>query len=149
LKYRPNQRLATVMSSWLEELVARETWSIDLVTAVPLSGKRRSVRGYNQVGLVARKLSQRIGVEFDDDALVRTRDTRSQVGLDPGDRAANVEDAFQASPEKVDGRNVLIVDDLLTTGATMTACHTALAKAGAGQICAIAVARAQGRRSHS
>jgi ComF family protein len=148
LKYRPNQRLAAVMSGWLEELVRRERWTIDLVTAVPLSDQRRSVRGYNQAGLVARKLSQRIGVEFADDALTRTRDTRSQVGLDPGARAANVEDAFRASPEKVEGHNVLIVDDLFTTGATMIACHAALVEAGAGQVRAIAVGRAQGRRAH-
>lgn len=149
LKYRPNQRLADVMSGWLEEIVAREGWSIDLVTAVPLSVQRRAVRGYNQAGLVALRLSERIGVDFESDALARTRDTRSQVGLDPDARAANVEGAFRASPEKVDGRSVLIVDDLFTTGATMAACHAALTMAGAARAYALAVARAQGRKSHS
>jgi ComF family protein len=147
LKYRPNCRLAEVMSGWLSDLVARTKWPVDLVTAVPLSVRRKRVRGYNQADLVAHRLAHRLGVGFADDALVRTRDTRSQVGLDIESRAANVEDAFRALPERVDGRSVLIVDDLFTTGATMVACHAALVRAGARQTFAVAVARAQGRRS--
>lgn len=147
LKYRPNRRLAEVMSGWLEDVVARTKWAVDLVIAVPLSARRKKVRGYNQADLVACRLAHRLGVEFADDVLVRTRDTRSQVGLDVESRAANVEDAFVATPHKVDERRVLIVDDLFTTGATMSACHAALVQAGAGQTYAVAVARAQGRRS--
>lgn len=148
LKYRPNNRLAGVMSGWLEEIVSRESWRIDLVTAVPLSVRRRRVRGYNQADLVARRLAQRLEVSFSDDALVRTRDTRSQVGLDTGARAANVEAAFQAFPERIHGRSVLVVDDLFTTGATVAACHAALEQAGARQTYAAAVARARGARLH-
>jgi ComF family protein len=149
LKYRPNQRLAEIMAGWLEEIVSREGWSINLITAVPLSARRRALRGYNQAGLVARRLSQRIGVDFADDALIRTRETRSQVGLDSDARSANVEGAFRATPETVTGRRVLIVDDLFTTGATIVACHEALTSAGAERTYAVTIARARGRRSHS
>jgi ComF family protein len=149
MKYRPNRRLAEVMSGWLEDTVLRASWSVDLVTAVPLSIRRRMVRGYNQADLVARGLSRRLGVGFADDALVRTRDTRSQVGLDSAARAENVEGAFRAVPQKVDGRSVLVVDDLFTTGATMVACHVALIRAGARQTHALAVARARGRTSNT
>jgi ComF family protein len=144
LKYRPNRRLADVMSAWLAEIACGASWSVDLVASVPLSARRERVRGYNQVDLVARRLSRRLGVEFAEDALVRVRETRSQVGLDSVARAANVEGAFRARPEKVDDRSVLIVDDLFTTGATMVACHTALLQAGARQTFALAVARARG-----
>jgi len=148
MKYRPNRRLAEIMSGWLADLVSHESWPIDLVVAVPLSVRRRTVRGYNQSELFARRLSRRLGVSFADGALLRTRDTHSQVGLDPAARAANVQGAFLAFGERVDGRSVLVVDDLVTTGATMAACHAALETAGARRTYAVAIGRAQARRIH-
>lgn len=149
LKYRPNRRLAEIMSGWLADLVSSESWRIDLVVPVPLSVRRKSVRGYNQTELIARQLAQRLGVGFAEDALVRTRDTRSQVGLDHTARKANVEDAFRAFSGRVDGLAVLLVDDLFTTGATLAACHAGLKTAGAGRTYAVAIGRAQARRSHN
>ena len=149
MKYRPNPRLADIMSGWLADLVSHEAWPVDLVVAVPRSVRRRAVRGYNQSELFARRLSRRLGVGFADGALVRTRNTRSQVGLDPAARAANVQGAFRAFAERVDGRSVLVVDDLVTTGSTMAACHVALETAGAMRTYAVAVGRAQARRLHS
>jgi len=146
MKYRPNRRLGGVMSGWLMELVSREAWSVDLVTAVPLSSRRQAVRGYNQSDLIAHKLSDRLGIQFSSEALSRIRDTRSQVGLDPLARAINVRGAFSANKNLVEGRRILIVDDLFTTGATLAACHAALSSAGAQRAYGISVGRARANR---
>jgi len=128
------------------ELLSRETWSVDLVTAVPLSSRRKAVRGYNQSDLIAHKLSDRLGIQFSSEALSRIRETQSQVGLDPPARAANVRGAFSANGKLVEGRHILIVDDLLTTGATLAACHAALLSAGAQDAYGISVGRARANR---
>jgi len=146
MKYRPNRRLGGVISGWLVELLSRETWSVDLVTAVPLSSRRKAVRGYNQSDLIAHKLSDRLGIQFSSEALSRIRETQSQVGLDPPARAANVRGAFSANGKLVEGRHILIVDDLLTTGATLAACHAALLSAGAQDAYGISVGRARANR---
>ncbi len=75
-------------------------------------------------------------------ALRRIRDTRSQVGLSPAARKRNVQGAFKADSRKVRGQNILIIDDLYTTGATMMACTQALKNAGAMQVFALTAARA-------
>ncbi|HLB65822.1 MAG TPA: double zinc ribbon domain-containing protein [Anaerolineales bacterium] len=142
LKYRPNPRLAARMAGWLAELCGRETWRPSLVVPVPLSKERRRRRGYNQMDLVAKALAGLLGLPCKTDALSRVRDTRSQVGLDAVARHRNVQDAFQARREAVQGSVILLVDDLFTTGATLAACAAALREAGSGEVYALTVGRA-------
>jgi ComF family protein len=109
---------------------------------VPLSPARQRWRGYNQVTLIARSQAARLGNEVAADALTRIVDTRSQVGLDGFARQRNVQGAFLAHPNLVQGHTVCVVDDLLTTGATLAACAEALLDAGASDVMGVTVARA-------
>jgi len=143
LKYRPSQDLASVFAEWLKEIYERERWHAEMIAAVPLAASRQRQRGYNQAELIALALSKTIELPYDPRALQRTRETPSQVGLDPAERWINVSGAFSASPGIGSGPSVLLVDDLVTTGATLSACATALFLEGASQVNGLTVARAR------
>ena len=117
-------------------------WPIDLLIPVPLGKRRLKERGYNQVALVARPLAYQLGLQYEPGALVKARDTRSQVGLSISQRSENVQDAYQADSQVVRGKCVLIMDDVATTGSTISACTTALLTAGAQEVYALTIARA-------
>lgn len=113
----------------------------DLIIPIPLHPKRRRHRGYNQSELLARPLGVAKSILVCASALRRTRDTIPQVGLGPDERQSNVRGAFEADATVVDGRHVLLVDDVLTTGATMSAAAEALLAAGAASVSAYCLAR--------
>ena len=113
----------------------------DLIVPIPLHPRRRRRRGYNQSELLARPLAEAVGVACSATALRRTRHTAPQVGLGPEARAANVQGAFDAAAEEVAGRTILLIDDVLTTGATMTAAAAALLAVGAASVSAYCLAR--------
>jgi ComF family protein len=142
LKYRPDRQLAAWMGACLAESYLQAGWSADVVVPIPLSQGRLRKRGYNQVELLARPLAEMIGQASDPEAVWRTRETRSQVGLNPEDRYANVKDAFRADPDRVGGRAVLLIDDLLTTGATLACAARAVRRAGGHAVYALTMARA-------
>jgi ComF family protein len=122
-----------------------EAEQADLVTAVPLYRWRFYPRGYNQAALLARQL-RRHGLRAPlRRVLVRVRDTRPQVGLSRAARLANVRGAFRVRrPDDVRGRRVLLVDDVMTTGATAGACARALKAAGAKGVTVAVAAVAEG-----
>jgi|Deesub1362A_J573_1020465.scaffolds.fasta_scaffold01778_2 ComF family protein len=142
LKYRPNRRLGSLMAQWLFEVINRTRWRVDAVVAVPLARDRFRHRGYNQTQLIAEPLAALLGCPIVPDALKRVRATRSQVGLDPLGRSENLRGAFVASGKAVCGLKMLVVDDLITSGATMRACAKALLAAGAEGVYGLSVARA-------
>jgi ComF family protein len=113
----------------------------DLILPIPLHPKRQRRRGYNQSELLARPLGRALGVPVDAVSLRRTRHTAPQVGLGPEERHSNVWGAFAADPTGVAGRHVLLVDDVLTTGATMRAAAGAVLSAGAADVSAYCLAR--------
>ena len=142
LKYRPNRRLAGMMALWLADLLRQTRWAVDLLVPIPLGRDRLRHRGYNQTDLIARPLAAMIDCPLNPRALRRIRNTRSQVGLPPWERRRNVAGAFVADEKAVRGRKVLLIDDLITTGATMRACAQALHAAGAGEVYGLSIARA-------
>jgi ComF family protein len=114
----------------------------DVITEVPLHGARERMRTYNQSGLLARGLAKRLGVPYLPHALSRVRRTATQTHLTASERRRNVEGAFRVGPARwVDGRRVLLVDDVMTTGATVNDCARALREAGACEIGVVTVAR--------
>lgn len=153
LKYEGMEPLAKRLGTLLADqiLAIPELPGDLLIVPVPLYGKKRRQRGFNQSALLARGALEalRTGrpalqVKVADSALTRRRATQSQAGLSPHQRRVNVRGAFFVSRgEAVAGRNVLLIDDIYTTGATARACSEALRRAGAKTIWVATVARAQ------
>lgn len=115
---------------------------IDVVVPVPLHPNRLRERGYNQSALLAQALAQRLNRRFDDASLIRTLDTEHQTRLSGDARQNNLRNAFSVvRPPWVRGRTVLLVDDVMTTGTTLSQCAAPLVKAGAARVWCATLAR--------
>ena len=115
----------------------------DLVVPVPLHPKRLSRRGYNQSALLAEAFAERIGRLCDGTSLVRVRDTAHQSRLTGEERLKNLKGAFKVvDPSRIRGRTVVLVDDVMTTGATVGECSAALYAAGAHKVIPFVLAKA-------
>jgi ComF family protein len=142
LKYRRDIGLGEALAMQLAEFVRGLNWPIDIIVPVPLGKKRFQERGYNQVGMIARPLALALGIEYAPKALYRQRETRTQVGLTKAERRDNVRDAFQALNVVADRKTVLVMDDVATTGSTLSFSAEALLSSGAKDVYALTVARA-------
>ena len=142
LKYRRDIGLGEALSNQLAGFVDRLEWPIDMLTPIPLGKKRLRERGYNQVAMIAKPLSLQLGLDYYPKALIRARETRSQVGLSAKERQENVQNAFLADGKMVKGRSILLMDDVSTTGATLSSAAEALYLSGARAVYATTVARA-------
>jgi ComF family protein len=142
MKYGRNAAIGDALAPNLAIYARKLGWRVDMVVPVPLGKQRMKERGYNQVGLLARPLAGLQGWRYLPQVLVRTRETRTQVGLSPLERKENISGAFRAEPILAAGKDILLVDDVVTTGATLAACSDALIKAGARNIYALTLARA-------
>ncbi len=137
LKYGGRPGLADALAGRLARALPAAL-AADLVTAVPLHPARRRERGYNQAWRLATGLAGRLGVPAIEDVIERVRHTPSQARLDPESRRRNVAGAFRVrEPQRYRGRRVIVVDDVLTTGATLEACLGTLAGAGARPVGAV------------
>ena len=133
-----------VMARWLQRAGAEQLRPADFLVPVPLHWTRLFKRRYNQSAELARALGRLSSVKALPDALARTRRTPSQGGLSRQQRKANVRDAFAVKDryrERINGANIVLIDDVITTGATLEACGDALLDAGAAQVTAVALAR--------
>jgi ComF family protein len=131
-------------AAWLERAGAELLAEAELLVPVPLHSRRLFARRFNQSALLARALSGRTGLPWAPDALRRTRPTRPQTSLSAAERAANVRGAFAArvaARRLIEGRRLLLIDDVLTTGATAGACARALLEAGAAGVDVLTLAR--------
>jgi ComF family protein len=142
LKRRQNRALGKRLASYLSELYRSQGWKVDLIVPIPLAANRQSQRGYNQVDLLARPLAATLGMPYVQGALVRSHETKPQFELNAAQRWENLHSAFQADPTPLQGVAVLLVDDIMTTGATLDAAAEALKGAGARQVFALALTRA-------
>lgn len=143
LKYGHRRGVAGFLSRLLVERFPYAPDEHDVVVPVPLDLARLRDRGFNQALLLGRGVARSLGRTVEPRALERIRPTRAQVELDERERRANLRGAVRVRrAEAVDGRRVLLVDDVLTTGATADACADALRRAGAAAIDVLVVARA-------
>lgn len=142
LKHRRNEALGAELAQGLAEVFRRQAWTIDLLVPIPLAPGRRRQRGYNQVDLLARPFAVATGIRLADQALVRRHETLPQFEMNAAQRWENVRDAFAAGSTPLQGMNVLVMDDIMTSGATLNAAAQALKIAGAGRVYALTLARA-------
>ncbi len=147
LKYHDRTDLARSMGQWMVR-AGQEFFNDDpdqlVVVPVPLHPQRLISRRYNQSALLAKEIAEQQNVSYLHDCLKRRRATRQQVGLSDSERAANVRGAFRVpAPLKgeIAGKTIILIDDVMTTGATMQACARVLRRAGAAQIFVIVFAR--------
>ena len=139
-KFSRQLSLLPVMQHWLQQPLCLElVAAADLLAPVPLHPKRIKHRGFNQSLLLAQGFP---GALVAREAVVRTRHTAPQVGLNPKERQDNVKGAFAVTdPSRVKGQNVLLIDDLYTTGSTVKECARVLRRAGASRVEVLTVAR--------
>jgi ComF family protein len=144
LKYQDRTDLAPAMGRWMARAGKELLDEADVLVPVPLHWRRGWSRRYNQSGALARVISRQSGVKLATEALRRIRATEQQVGLSRPQRAANVQGAFKVAPERsadIAGRRVVLIDDVLTSGATTDACARALLRAKAVQVDVLVFAR--------
>ncbi len=137
--------LGRMLAEAISDLLPSSQQGKLLLVPVPLHRSRRRTRGFNQAELIARAALKRLPRELglDSGVLVRQRETVSQVGLSREERIENMRGAFRVSNAgRVKGRNVIVVDDVMTTGTTLAECACVLKQAGAEQVWAATVARA-------
>lgn len=136
--------LGAMLAEAISELLPACGNGKPLLVAVPLHKNRRRSRGFNQAELIARAARKRLRPELElADVLVRQRETISQVGLSREERIENMRDAFRVSDAaRVKGRSVFVIDDVMTTGTTLSECARVLKQAGAERVWAATVARA-------
>jgi ComF family protein len=147
LKYDGQVRLVEPLGELLCQAMFDLDWPVDLVTAVPLHPKRLQERRFNQAALIGCYVALTYAWRFAPHVIRRIRETASQVDLSASERRTNVTGAFAADPENVQGMRVAIVDDVITTGATLLACADALREAGAEEVYGVALAGAVQKRN--
>lgn len=145
LKYEKRQEYGTFYGE-LGALLAKEQisrWKIDIIVPIPLHRKRLEKRGYNQAELIAEAVGERLDLPVDKALLKRKVNTCPQKDLGPVERKANLKNAF-ISKGRLEGGNVLLVDDIYTTGATVDEAARILIKAGADRVYFLVIAIGSG-----
>jgi ComF family protein len=144
LKYQDRTDLAPTMGRWMARAGHELLNEADVLVPVPLHWRRSWSRRYNQSGALGRVIEKQTGVPVARDALRRIRPTEQQIGLSRAQRASNVQGAFKVAADRaaqVQGRRVVLIDDVLTSGATVDACARALLRAKATQVDVLVFAR--------
>lgn len=142
MKFRQKKKYAPYLE-WLIDYsaVTLRLLNVDIVIPVPLHAERLSERGYNQTELIFAGWAKRQGWLWCETDLARTRPTKPQWELKLSERRSNIKDAFVVTrPDLVIGKNILLVDDIITSGTTMNECARVLKKAGALRVCGLALA---------
>ncbi|MEJ6792569.1 MAG: phosphoribosyltransferase family protein [Lacinutrix sp.] len=132
LKYREQQQIGSFLGAWLGTELSHcvDYTTIDIVIPVPLHKKKLKSRGYNQVSKFGKEIAKSLKVEYMDDVLIKVTNTSSQVTKNRFSRWTGKNDLFAlANTHKIAGKHILLVDDIITTGATLEACIQELVKA--------------------
>ncbi len=143
-KYGDQLDLAPVMGGWMARAGKELLADADAIIPVPLHWRRAWARRFNQSAALAKIISERSGVPVAFEALKRVKATAQQVGLSKSERALNVQGAFRVAADRkadISRRQIVLVDDVLTSGATTDTCARALLRAGARQVDVLTFAR--------
>ena len=126
-------------------LKTKKTYSFlkkyDIILYVPMFKKHKLIRGYNQSELIARKISDTLGITLEKNNLAKVINTKKQSTLTKSEREKNVKNAFKLkNPEKIKDKKIILFDDIYTTGSTVNECSKILKKAGAAEIVILTIA---------
>jgi competence protein ComFC len=145
-KYRGFKVLGKSLAEFAVQALGQEEslwWKLDALIPVPLHPKKKKQRGFNQAKLFARELAKLKNLPVIEKRLVKVKTTPAQSSLKAADRRRNLRGAFEViRSEEIEGKNLLLVDDVFTTGSTLRECSRALKKAGANEIRALTIAQA-------
>lgn len=141
LKDRHNVYLGVALAECMYAVLAAQSWKVDLLVPVPLAPHRLAQRGYNQTDLLAQPLAASSGLRYADNLVSRSHETVKQFELHAAQRWENLMGAFQVQGIEAQNANILLVDDIMTTGATLNAASIALKKAGASRVYALTLAK--------
>jgi len=144
LKYHDRTDLAPAMGRWMARAGREVLDGADMLIPVPLHWRRAWHRRFNQSGALGRAIERQSGIALRGDLIRRVRATEQQVGLSRSQRASNVQGAFEVSANakgEIAGRRLVLVDDVLTSGATLDACARTLLRAKAAQVDVLVFAR--------
>ena len=141
LKYKSERVAAWPLADLMAEYLERNPASVDALVPTPLHPRRLRSRGYNQSALLAREIGNRLNRPVREDLLIRVRNTRPQVETQSQqERRDNVVGSFECRAD-ASGLTLLLIDDVATTGSTLSECATALKSAGAARAYALTLAR--------
>jgi ComF family protein len=132
LKYRNQQQIGAFLGEWYGQILAEDPClkSVDTVIPVPLHPRKERKRGYNQVSLFAQKLAVHLQTQYDDRVLIKTANTKTQTSKGRISRWRQKSELYVlGNPTEMTGKHILLVDDVITTGATIEACAEALHRA--------------------
>lgn len=141
LKYRSNPEVGEFLGEILGQKIINEQLNIDLLIPVPMHPEKQKQRGYNQAEKIAEGIKSITLIEIDNDSLIKTKQSISQTKKSREERSKNVDNLFELiNPEKIRNKKIGLVDDVLTTGATLEACSRILLENGANEIHIITIA---------
>jgi ComF family protein len=141
-KYRNLRSIAACLSQYMAGYFVEHELAADVLVPVPMHEKRLNSRGYNQSELLARQISEVISVPVRADLIKRVRDNKPQVRTTSAEeRWSNMRDAFTCVSNEVSGKDIVIIDDVCTSGATLEACAAAVKAKGANKVSGFTLAR--------
>lgn len=143
LKYDNARAAAEPLGKRLADCLQQQDWMIDTMIPVPLHTQRLAERGYNQAQLLAEQVAKMTGILCQPQALQRIRNTQSQVTVSGAERMINLQHAFTANPITIQNHIVLLIDDVYTTGSTLSTCAEALMAAGAQAVYGLTITAAR------
>lgn len=146
-KYSDRQELRVLLGAWMQAAGHDLLNDAHLIVPVPMNRRRLFWRTFNQAAILGHEIGRRTGLPVSVSALRRRRATMPQVGLTRAQRRVNMEGAFGVAKRKrhlIDGHNILLIDDVITTGATINACARVLLRAGAARVDVLTVAMVAG-----
>jgi ComF family protein len=142
LKYRNLKAISPCLAELLADYLKENPLPGEALIGVPLHPRRLRERGYNQSSLIAAELGKRIGLPVIEDCLIRVKQAQPQVkAVDVDERRRNVADAFVCRDEKVSDKQIILIDDVCTSGATLESCAAALKNKGAKSVWGLTLAR--------
>ncbi|MEP0462781.1 MAG: ComF family protein [Flavobacteriaceae bacterium] len=143
LKYKNQEQIGGFLGDWCGSLLENEIQlkTVDIVIPVPLHPKKEKKRGYNQVSLFAQRIAEFLEADYSNDILIKRNNSKTQTKKDRQLRWESTKDAFQLNRNRITGpAHVLLVDDVITTGATLEACAKTLSQLGNVEISILSIA---------